>query len=187
MRHWNGRQGLLRFIGLLMLVFSLALMSCDNTGTNTATVDGTVGLTATNAAALGGLTFPFADATLFGFPGQSTTLALGTDGTTFTLTTSGGTVISGTITFGSCNLTQNPAPLGPGEAPFAAEYATCQVTGRSDGDIGFGGSGNGTITLRLGKTSATPFDSNPVRVLFLIDIGGRITINQNLTPIGVIG
>jgi hypothetical protein len=38
--------------------------------------------------------------TLSGFPGQSTTLALGNDGTTFTLTTSDGTVLNGTIIYG---------------------------------------------------------------------------------------
>jgi hypothetical protein len=38
--------------------------------------------------------------TLFDFPGQSTTLALGNDGTTFTLTTSDGTVLKGTIIYG---------------------------------------------------------------------------------------
>ena len=63
MRYWNSCRGLLSFTVLLVLVFSLALVGCSNTGGNTATVNGTVGLTATNAAALGGLIFPFTDAT----------------------------------------------------------------------------------------------------------------------------
>ena len=187
MRHWNSCRGLLSFTVLLVLVFSLALVSCSNTGGNTATVNGTVGLTATNAAALGGLTFDFPDATLFGFPGQSTTLELGADGTTFTLTTSNGTVIKGTLTFGSCRLTQNPVPLGGGTAPFEVAYDTCDVTGKSDRDTAFGGSGTGTLTLRLGRASGTPVDSAPEHVIYNIDVGGNITINENTTPIGVTG
>jgi hypothetical protein len=106
MRYWNCRRGLLRCTGLLVLVCSVALMGCDDNGVTTATVGGTVNLTAMNAAALGGLTFDFPDATLFGFPGQSTTLECGPDGTTFTLTISGSTAIQGNITFGSCRFTQ---------------------------------------------------------------------------------
>ena len=144
-------------------------------------------LTATNAAALGGLTFTFLDGTLFGFPGQSTTLTFGNDSTTFTLTTSDGSVLNGTITFGSCTLTQNPVPLGPGAIPFMQTYDTCQVTGESDGDIEFGGAGTGTITLKLGNASIAPVASNPTRVVYHIDVGGNIMINDNTTRIGVVG
>ena len=187
MRHWNSGRDLLSYTVLLVLVFSLALVGCNDTSGNTATVNGTVSLTATNAAALGGLTFDFPDATLFGFPGQSTALALGADGTTFTLTTNGGTVIIGTITFGSCRLTQNPVPLGGGTAPFEMVYDTCEVTGRSDRDIAFGGANTGTGTLRLGRANGTPVDSAPEHVVYSIDLGGHITINENTTPIGTVG
>jgi hypothetical protein len=151
------------------------------------TVDGTVNLTATNAAALGGLIFTFPDGTPFGFPGQSTTLTFGNDSTTFTLTASDGSVLNGTITFGSCTLTQDPVPLGPGAIPFVQTYDTCQATGRADDDIGFGGSDTGTLTLRLGSASVSPVDSNPTRVIYHVDAGGNITINNNATRIGVVG
>src|SRR5439155_9795991 len=105
------RRGLLSFTALIVLVVPLALVGCitdSGNGTDKANVNGTITLTATNAAALGGLTFAFPDATLFGFSGQSATLAWGDDGTTFTLTTSNGTVVKGIITFGSCTFTQSP-------------------------------------------------------------------------------
>ncbi|HSX80979.1 MAG TPA: hypothetical protein VLQ80_20715 [Candidatus Saccharimonadia bacterium] len=104
MRHWHDQRNVLSFTVFLVLVGSLAFVSCNTGGSNAVTVGGTVNLTATNAAALGGLTFTFPEGTLFGFPGQSTTLAFGDDGTTFTLTTSNGPVLNGTITFGSCTL-----------------------------------------------------------------------------------
>jgi hypothetical protein len=162
-------------------------MGCNTGGSDTLTVDGTVNLTATNAAALEGITFTFPDGALFGFPGQSTTLTFDDDGTTFTLTTSDGSVLNGTITFGSCTLTQNPVPLGIGAIPLAQTYDTCQVIGQSDDDIGFEGSGTGTITLRLGNASVTPVASSPTRVIYHIDAGGNITINNNATRIGIIG
>ena len=40
MRHWNSCRGLLSFTVLLVLVVSLALVGCNNTGGNTATVNG---------------------------------------------------------------------------------------------------------------------------------------------------
>lgn len=184
MRYRNGRRGLLSGTILVMLVCSLALGGCGNTGGDDVTINGTVSLSATNAAALGGITFAFSDGTLFGFPGQSATLAWGADGTTFTLTASGGTVIQGKISFGSCTFTQNPTQAA---APFVGVYDTCQVTGRSAGDIGLGGAGNGTITLTLGIASLTPVDSSPVPVSFAVDVNGQITINMNTTPIGVVG
>jgi hypothetical protein len=170
---------------------SLAFLGCNITGSDSgnpkASVNGTIDLTATNAAALGGLTFTFPDGTLFGFSGQSATLAFGTDGTTFTLTTSDGAVLNGTITYGSCTLTQNPVPPGTGAMPFTQTYDTCQVTGQSDGDIEFGGAGTGTITLKLGNVSIAPVASNPTRVVYRIDVGGSIIINDNTTRIGIVG
>ena len=187
MRHWHSQRDGLSFTVCLVLVGFLAFVGCNSGGGDTLTVDGTVNLTATNAAALAGLTFTFPDGALFGFPGQSTTLAFGSDGTTFGLTPSNGSGLNGTITFGSCTLTQNPVPLDTGVIPFAQTYDTCQVIGRSDGDLGFGGSGPGTLTLRLGSASVTPVASNPTRVIYHIDTGGNITINDNATRIGVIG
>jgi len=71
----------LSFTVFLVLVGSLAFVSCHTGGSDGVTVGGTVNLTVTNTAALGGLTFTFPEGTLFGFPGQSTTLAFGDDGT----------------------------------------------------------------------------------------------------------
>jgi hypothetical protein len=173
------------FTVLLGLV--LALVGCSNTGSDTVRVGGTVNLTVTNAAALGGLTFAFPNATLFGFPGQSATLGWGDDGTTFTLTTSGGTAIQGSITFGPCTFTQNPASLGVGEAPFVETYDTCQVAGKSNGDLQFGESTRGIIVLTLGSAGQTSVASDPTNVIYNVDLGGNITINMNVTPIGVIG
>ena len=187
MRHWHSQRDGLSCTVFLVLVSSLAFVGCNTGGSDTATVDGTVNLTATNAAALRGLTFTFPDGTLFGFPGQSTTLAFGDDGTTFILTPSNGPVLNGTITFGSCTLTQGPVPLGTGTIPFAQTYDTCQAIGRSDGDIGFDRSGTGTLTLRLGSAGVPPVTSDPTRVIYHIDAGGNITINDNATRIGVIG
>jgi len=96
-------------------------------------------------------------------------------------------VLNGTITFGSCTLTQNPVPLDTGAIPFAQTYDTCQVTGRSDDDTGFEGSVTGTLTLKLGNASITPVASGPARVIYHIDAGGNITINNNTTPIGIVG
>ena len=187
MRHWHDQRDVLSFTVFLVLVGSLAFVSCNTGGSNAVTVGGTVNLTATNTAALGGLTFTFPEGTLFGFPGQSTTLAFGDDGTTFTLTTSNGPVLNGTITFGSCTLTQNPVPLDTGAILFAQIYDTCQVTGQSDNDIEFSGAGTGTIALILGNASITPVASSPTSVIYNVDAGGNITINNNTTPIGVTG
>ena len=185
MRHWHDQRDVLSFTVFLVLVGSLAFVSCNTGGSNAVTVGGTVNLTATNAAALGGLTFTFPEGTVFGFPGQSTTLAFGDDGTTFTLTTSNGPALAGTITFGSCTLTQNPVPLATGAILFAQTYDTCQVTGQADDDIGFGGASTGTITLILGNASITPVASSPTRVIYRVDAGGNITINNNVTRIGM--
>jgi hypothetical protein len=187
MQHGQSWSGLLRVLAIVALMGSAALISCTTTGSTTGNVNGTVSLTAMNAAAVGGLTFAFPDGTLFGFPGQSATLALGTDGMTFTLTTSRGLVLNGTITFGSCTFTQNPASLAPGGTLFTQKYDTCQVTGKSDGDIGFGGAGHGILLLSLGSAGATPVSSDPLGVTYTIDMAGQITINVNTTPIGVTG
>ena len=186
MGYWHSPRDRLSYTVFLALVGSLTFVGCGTGGSDTLTVDGTLNLTATNAAAIGGITFTFPDGTLFGFPGQSTTLAFGDDSTTFTLATSNGSMLNGTITFGSCILTQNPGSLGTGVTPFTQTYDTCQVIGRSD-DLGFGGSGPGTLALRLGNASIAPVASNPTRVIYHIDAGGNITINDNATPIGVIG
>ena len=187
MRHWLSQREGLSFTVFLVLVGFLAFVGCNTGGSVTVTVDGTVNLTASNAAAFGGLTFTFPDGTLFGFPGQSTTLVFGDDGTTFTLTTSNGSVLNGIITFGSCTLTQNPVQLGTEAMPFAQTYDPCQATGKSDEDLEFGGSGTGTLTLRLGSASIAPVASNPTRVIYHVDAGGNITINDNATPIGIVG
>ena len=187
MRDSHFQRDMLRFTIFLVLAGSLACVGCNTGGSDTATVGGTLPLTATNAAALEGLTFTFPDGTLFGFPGQSTDLTFDDDGTTFILTTSDGSVLNGTITFGSCTLAQNPVSPGAGTSPFIQTYDTCQVIGRSDDDIDFGGAGAGTLTLILGNASIMPVASNPTRVIYRIDVFGNITINNNATRIGVVG
>lgn len=186
MPHRHFRRGLPQCTAILGLMCALALGSCTD-GSDTAVVGGTISLTATNAAAIGGLSFNFPNAMIFGFPGESAILAFGADGTTFTLTASGGTVITGTITFGSCRLTQTPAQVGAGQAPFDAVYDICDVTGEADGEIDFDSSGNGTLTLRLARAGLAPVDSTPEAVILHVDATGNVTINENTTPIGVIG
>jgi hypothetical protein len=172
------------------LVFLWALAGCSGGGGGGGIVisGGVVGLTAENVAALGGLTFDFPDATIFGFSGESTTLMLGADGTTFTLTTSGGTVINGTITNGptpfvSCRLTQNPEEVGEGEEQFNEEYDTCEATVASTGEIEFGSSGAGTVTLSIGSSGETAVESNPEDVTLNLHDDGTVTINDNVRPI----
>ena len=179
MGHRHGHSGLLRCTVLLGLMCSLALTGCANNSDTPARVNGAVNLSASNVAALGGLTFAFSNATLFGFPNESANLTWGNGGTTFTLTTSGGTAIDGSITFGSCRFTQNPAPPGVGVAPLVAEYDTCQVLG-SSGDTVFGASVPGTITLRLGRGSATPVDSAQTNVIYTLSTRVGISLS---TPI----
>src|SRR5215470_4920070 len=143
MRHWNFRRGLLGGTACMMFVFACALIGC---GGDSTVINGLVGLAAEDGASLAGLTFDFPDATIFGFPGESATLGVGAGATTFTLTTSGGTVIQGTITnvagtVVSCRLTQNLQEVGAGKAQFTEVYDTCQATVNSAGEITFGASG----------------------------------------------
>jgi hypothetical protein len=185
MRHWTFHRGLLGGTAILGLVFSWALMGC---GDDKTAIGGLAALAATDGAALEGLTFDFPDATIFGFPDESATLEVGDDADTFTLTTSGGTVINGTITNGpmaivSCRLTQNPAEVAAREEQFDAEYNTCEATIVSDGDIAFGESGNGTVTLRLGRADETPVESDSEEVILNLHDDGTVTINNNDTPI----
>ena len=135
MRHWNLRRGLLGGTASMMFVFAWALMGCGGGDGSDETVisGGLVDLAAADGPALAGLTFDFTDATIFGFPGESATLEVGDGATTFTLTTSGGTVIHGTITTGAsaaaaCRLTQNLQEVGVGKEPFDEQYDTCQAT-----------------------------------------------------------
>src|SRR5262245_46641413 len=101
MQHWHLRRGLLGGAASVMVVLTCVLMGCgDGNGSDDTTISGVVTLAAMDGAALVGLTFDFPDATVFGFPGESATLGVGENAATFTLTTSGGTVINGTITNG---------------------------------------------------------------------------------------
>ena len=187
MRHWNFRRGLLGVTAILVLVFSWALLGCKG-ASDRMVAGGQVSLAAADGAALEGLTFDFPNATIFGFPGESATLEIGDAGDTFTLTTSGGTVINGTITNGaiaieSCRLTQDPAEVEAGEVQFDAEYNTCQATVVSDGKIAFGSSGNGTVTLSIGTAGETPVASAPEEVTLHLHDNGTVTINNNNIPI----
>jgi hypothetical protein len=187
MRHWNFRGGLLRGTAYIMFVFACALMGCGSDSDKTG-INGLVGLAAADGAALAGLTFDFPDATIFGFSGESATLGVGDGATTFTLTTSAGTVVRGTITPGasagvSCRLTQNPQEVAAGKAQFDEEYVTCQAAVDSQGDITFGELGAGTVTLGFSRTGETAVVSGPEDVILHLRDDGTVTINDNATPI----
>lgn len=182
--HWPRLWRLPVYVACLI---SALLGGCSSGGDTQAVVDGTLALTATNAAAVGGLAFRFVDGAILGFAGQEATVTLGADGTTFTLATNHGTVVSGMLTFGSCIFTETSPTVATDRALFMQTYATCQVSGASRNDINFGGSGNGTLLLRLGRDSGTIINSEAVSVVYHVDASGRITINANTTPIGVTG
>jgi hypothetical protein len=172
----------------MIFVFACALMGCGGNGSDETVINGQIGLAAADGAALAGLTFDFPDATIFGFPGASATLGVGAGATTFTLTTSGGTVIRGTITPGasagvSCRLTQNPQEVAAGKVQFDEEYVTCQAAVDSKGNITFGESGPGTVTLGFSRTGETVVASGPRDVILNLRDDGTVTINDNATPI----
>jgi hypothetical protein len=175
----------------MMFVFACVLTGCGSdsgSGSDSTVINGLVGLAAEDGASLAGLTFDFPDATIFGFPGESATLGVGAGATTFTLTTSGGTVIHGTITnvastVVSCQLTQNLQEVGAGKAQFDEAYDTCQATVNSAGEITFGASGPGTVTLSFGRADATAVASSPEDAILHLREDGTVTINDNTTPI----
>ena len=187
MRHWNFRRGLLWATAIVGLVFAWSLMGCDDED-DTIAISGLVSLAEADGAAIEGLTFDFSEATIFGFPGESATLAIGDAAATFTLTTSGGTVINGTITketgvTTSCRLAQNPGEVGVGEERFDEEYNTCRGTVTSAGELAFGSSGAGTVILSMSRAGETPVASDPEDVILNLNENGTVTINDNATPI----
>src|SRR4029453_1797562 len=108
--------------------------------------------------------------------------------TTFTLTTSGGTVIHGTITnvastVVSCRLTQNLQEVGPGKAQFDEVNDPCQAAVNSAGENPFGASGPGTVTLSFGRADATAVASSPEDAILHLREDSTVTINDNTTPI----
>jgi hypothetical protein len=173
----------------MMCIFAWALMGCGGGDSDDAVINGgLVNLTAVDGASLAGLTFDYTDATIFGFPGESATLGIGDNATTFTLTTSGGTVINGTITAVAsapvgCQLTQNLQEVGTGGTPFVEQYDTCQATVNSQGAIIFGASGPGTVTLSFNKIGEAAVASAPEAVILNLRDDGTVTINNNATPI----
>src|SRR5262245_39476196 len=189
MRHWHLRRGLLGGTACMMFVCACALMGCGgDSGSDNTVIKGLVGLAAEDGAALTGLTFDFPDATIFGFPGAAATLGVGDGATTFTLTTSGGTVIHGTITQVastgvSCRLTQNLPEVEAGKAQFDEVYDPCQAAVHSAGEITFGTAGPGTVTLSFGSAGATAGASGPAAVILHLHENGTVTINDNTTPI----
>ena len=188
MCHWNLRRGLLGGIAGLLCVVAWTLLGCSDDSDETAISGGVVDLAGADGASLSGLTFAFPDATIFGFPGEAATLEVGDAADTFTLTTSDGTLIHGTITPGanaaaSCRLTQHPQEVGAGHAQVDEEYAACQASVNSQQDIAFGASGAGTVTLGFGRTDAPAVLSGPLDVLLHLRENGTVTINDNATPI----
>ena len=188
MRYWNLRRGLLGGMASLLCVVAWVLPGCSDDSDETVISGGIVDLAGADGAALAGLTFAFSDATLFGFPGEAATLEVGDAATTFTLTTSTGTTIHGTITPGAnataaCRLTQHPQEVGAGQAQVDQEYDACQASVHSQQDIAFGASGPGTVTLGFGRTGAPAVVSVPLDVLLHLRDDGTVTINNNATPI----
>jgi len=173
----------------MICIFAWALMGCGGGGSDDAVISsGLVNLTAVDGASLAGLTFDYTDATIFGFPGESATLGIGDNATTFTLTTSDGTLINGTITAvasapAGCQLTQNLQEVGAGGTPFVEQYDTCQATVSSQGAIIFGASGPGTVTLSFNKIGEAAVASAPEAVILNLREDGTVTINNNATPI----
>jgi hypothetical protein len=173
----------------MLCIFARTLMGCGSSGgsDNTA-INGVVGLAAADGAALAGLTFTFPDATIFRFPDESATLGVGDGATTFTLTTSGATMIHGTITSVAsatvaCRLTQNLQEVGAGKPQFDEVYDTCQAAVNSAANITFGTAGTGTVTLSFGRAGATAVASDPLGVTLNLRDDGTVTINDNTTPI----
>jgi hypothetical protein len=189
MQHRIRRPLLLRFPIWIWAVFASACLlgGCAGGSSTHVSVGGTIALTATNAAAAGGLAFHFTDGSLFGFSGQDLTLTLGADGATFTIATSRGTMVAGTLTFGSCTFTQTSAPTTTSTPLLVQTYTTCQVSGTSKDDIAFGGSGDGTLILSLAQGSNPLLSSEPLKVVYNVDTSGKITINMNTTAIGTTG
>ena len=106
----------------------------------------------------------------------------------FTLTTSGGTVIHGTIAAGAstaaaCRLTQNLQEVGVGKAQFDKQYDICQATINSKNEITFGTSGPGTVTLSFVITGETAVASSPEDVILHLRDDGTVMINNNAAPI----
>jgi hypothetical protein len=164
-------------------------MGCDSDdGDDIIEIFGLVSLAAADGAALEGLVLDFPDATIFGFPGESATLEVGDNAATFTLITSGSTVINGIISTGaiatvSCRLTQNSGEVEAGEEPFDEEYDTCEAMVESDEDIAFGSSGPGTVILSFVRIGETPVASDPEPVTLNLREDDTVTINNNETPI----
>jgi hypothetical protein len=164
-------------------------MGCGGGGSDETVIsDGVVDLAGADGPSLAELAFDFTDATVFGFPGESATLEIGGNALTFTLTTSGGTVIHGLITMGTsaapgCRLTQNPQEVDRGQKQFDKQYDTCQATVNSKEDITFGASGPGTVTLNFVRTGDTAGTSSPEDVILHLHENGTVTINNNTTPI----
>jgi hypothetical protein len=188
MRHWNLQRGLLGYTVSLLCIVAWALLGCGDDSDETAISGGVVDLAGADGAALTGLTFVFPDAAIFGFPGEAATLEVGDAAATFTLTTSGGTMIHGIITPGanaaaSCRLTQYLQEVGAGHAQVDEEYDVCQAAVNSQEDIAFGASGAGTVTLGFGRTGAPIVVSVPQDVLLNLREDGTVTINNNTTPI----
>ena len=173
----------------MMCIFAWALMGCGGGGSDDAVINGgLVNLAAVDGPSLAGLTFDFTDATIFGFPGESATLGIGDNAATFTLTTSGGTVINGTITAqasaaAGCQLTQNLQEVSAGGKLFVEQYDMCQATVNSQGAILFGASGPGIVTLSFSTTGGAAGVSAPENVTLDLRDDGTVTINNNATPI----
>jgi hypothetical protein len=113
---------------------------------------------------------------------------VGDNAKTFTLMTSGGTVINGTVSLlaispMSCRLTQNPAEVGAGNEQFDEVYGTCVARVESNGVIAFGNADNGTVIFTMARGGETPVASEPEPVTLHLHEDRTVTIDNNAAPI----
>jgi hypothetical protein len=183
MQHWKSCKVLLYLNIILVMVLSLALMGCSDDsdhGDDVFNINAEeFGLTNANAAALAGLSFIFADGSIFGETtceaGVPATLTFGENGDTFTLEC-GETTIDGTITYASCEFEDD-------DGEFRRRFPDCTCTVDADDALPPGGSTDGTATLNLTKGGEV-VSSAPTATTVGVNNDGDVTIGDNDTPIG---
>jgi hypothetical protein len=184
MQHWKSCKVLLYLNVILVMVLSLALMSCSDDsdhGDDLININAEeFGLTNANAAAMAGLEFTFDDGSIFGETtceaDQPATLTFGENGDTFILTC-GATTIDGTITYASCTFEDN-------DGPFRRRFPDCTCTVDAQNIPEGGCTTDGTVILNLTKGDEV-VGSDPTSTPVCVDNNGNVTIGTiDNTPIG---
>jgi hypothetical protein len=122
--------------------------------TPAATANTTANISATNAAAITGKAFSFANgASPLGTTGATTLTITDAAVDTFAVTAPSGNY-GGTLTYGSCIFTitsvGTPAPAAPFVVGYSFTVATCSVSAATSGVAANGQSGNLPVTFNLG-------------------------------------